>query len=190
MNSFTVGVADSSSAVAFSELRINVGGLPLPWATANLGTGQLEGFTSYRAGTFTQAGAGAVGSTSDKFRFTYQTLSGDGEIIAKVGIRQTVGPSSFARVMIRESLAPKSPHVFIGISDDKSYRQASRTKNGKKTSVSLIAPTGTTDSWIRIVRNAKKKQIYTYKSADGVNWTFLGTTKIKMAANCHVGARQ
>jgi hypothetical protein len=187
LNSFTVGVADSSSAVAYSELRINVSGLPLPWTTVNLGTGQIEGVASYRAGTFTQAGSGAVGSTSDKLRFTYQTLSGDGEIIAKVNITKTVGPASLVGVMIRSSLAPKATQVFIGISDDKSYRHASRTKYAKNTSVAVSAPTGSSDSWIRLVRNAKKQQIYSYKSADGVNWTYLGATKSKMPANCQVG---
>jgi F5/8 type C domain/Bacterial Ig domain/Fibronectin type III domain/Putative Ig domain len=186
-NRFTIGVADSSSSVVFSELLINVTGLPLPWSTANLGTGQIPGTSSYRYGMFTQAGSGVLGNSSDKFFLTYQTLSGDGEIIAKISPVQAAGPSSCIGVMIRDSLSPKAVEAFIGISDDQSYRQVSRTKFGKKSAVKSLGKGDPSHSWVRLVRNAKKRQIYAYRSSDGVNWAHVGTIKVKMQTNCIVG---
>ena len=186
-NLFTIAVADSSSSVAFSQLQINVTGLPLPWSTANLGTGQIAGTCSFRAGTFTQAGSGALGNKSDKLFLTYQKLIGDGEIVAKLTPVQAAGPSSCIGVMIRDSLSPSASEAFIGISDDQSYRQVSRTKFGKSSAVRWFAKGDPSNSWVKLVHNAKKRQIYAYRSSDGVKWALVGTIKVKMQTTCIVG---
>ena len=93
LNSFVVRATDSTSATADATLQITVTGLPLPWVSADIGTGMLAGSATYNAGTFTQAGSGIIGGTSDKLRFTYQTLTGDGEIIARISSLQNTGTS-------------------------------------------------------------------------------------------------
>lgn len=186
-NSFVIRAADRALATADTELRINVAGLPLPWTTSDLGTGQIAGSVSYLAGAFTQTGSGALGGISDKARFTYQTLSGNGSITAKIRLEQNSGPSCFAGVVIRESMAPKARQVFIGITSDMSYRLVKRTKSGAKATVQGIAGDGASDGWVRLTRSASKRMIYAYKSVDGINWTYLGATKIAMAGTCHIG---
>lgn len=186
-NSFVIRAADRALATADTELRINISGLPLPWNSSDLGTGQIAGSVSYLSGEFTQTGSGALGDISDKTRFTYQTLSGNGSIIAKVRLEQNSGPSCFAGVMIRESMAPKARQVFIGVTNDMSYGLINRTSFGETAAVQDIAGDGAPDTWLRLTRNIRKRMIYAYKSVDGINWTYLGATRIAMAGTCHIG---
>ena len=59
--------------------------LPSPWLTRDIGSPSLAGDASYASGTFTLKGTGSdIGSTSDQFRFVYQPLAGDGQIVARV----------------------------------------------------------------------------------------------------------
>ncbi len=187
MNSFHIRAADSSLATVDTELRIQVVGLPLPWRTSDIGTGQWAGHVSFFNGAYTQTGSGAFGGVSDQTRYTYQTLSGDGSILAKVSLDRNAGPDCYAGIMIRESMAPKAREVFIGLGNDSSYRLVKRLKAGRKASVQGIARNPGPDTWVRLTRSAKKRMIYAFKSSDGVNWTYLGGTKIAMAGTCHIG---
>jgi hypothetical protein len=89
--------------------------------------------------------------------------------------------------MIRDSMAPRSRQVFLGLGSDGSYRLMRRVKAGAKASVRYIAKDPGPDTWVRLVRNVKQKSVFAYKSADGINWTYLGATKIPLARTCHVG---
>ena len=186
LNTFVVRATDRSSATADAELRITVaGGLPLPWTTGDIGTGQLAGTATCTAGTFTQGGSGAFGGTSDKLRFTYQTLSGDGEIIAMVGSLQNTGTSSRVGVMIRDTLATNSKFLFMGMTGSNAYRWARRTTTGGNTSTTN-SNTGTVpNTWLRLVRSGST--ITAYKGANGTTWTKVGSTTVTLATNCYIG---
>ncbi|MEI6674811.1 MAG: discoidin domain-containing protein [Verrucomicrobiota bacterium] len=185
LNSFGVRATDHASATADTELRITVTGLPLPWVTTEVGTGQLAGSTVYATGTFTQAGSGKFGGTSDNFRFTYQTLSGDGEISAQVSALQNPGTASRVGVMIRDSLAANAMQVFMGMTGSNSYVWARRTATGGNNSTNN-SNTGTVpNTWVRLVRSGNT--LTAYKSSNGTSWTSAGKTTVTMAANCYIG---
>ena len=186
-NSFHIRAVDSSLATVDTELRINVVGLPLPWRSSDLGWGQFPGSVSFLNGSFTQTGSGSLGQASDKTRSTYQTFSGNGSIIAKVRLDSNSGPEGYAGIMIRDSMGPRSRQIFLGLGSDGSYRLMRRAKAGAKASVRYIAKDPGSDTWVRLVRNVKQKSVFAYKSADGINWTYLGATKIPFARTCHVG---
>ena len=186
-SSYGIRAVDSSLASVEVELRIHVAGLPLPWRSSDLGFGQLAGSVSYHNGSFTQTGAGALGQRSDKARTTYQTMSGNGSIIAKVRLDSSSGPEGFAGIMIRDSMGPRSRQVFLGIGGDGSYRLMRRAKAGAKASVRSFAKDPGPDTWVCLVRNVKRKSVFAYKSADGINWTYLGVTRIPLANTCHIG---
>ena len=174
--------ANSSPVVAASPAAT---GLPAPWTSGNIGSDMLSGSTSYNAGTASQSGSGALGSTSDKLNFSYQMLSGDGEIIAKISALQDTGTLSGVGVMIRETLATNSKHVFMGMSGANTYRTASRTTTGG-IATSATSGTGTVpNTWIKLVRVGNV--VTTSKSADGVIWVSVGSTTVIMATNCYIG---
>jgi hypothetical protein len=186
LNSFVVRATDSNSATADATLQITVVGLPLPWVSSAIGTGMLAGNTTFNAGTFTQAGSGIIGGTSDKLRYTYQTLTGDGEIIARISNLQNTGNSSRVGVMIRDTLAPNSKEIFMGMTGSGSYRWVRRTATGGSTS-STNSNSGTVpNTWVRLVRSGTT--ITAYKSTNGTSWTTVGsTTNTTFGSTCYIG---
>jgi hypothetical protein len=185
LNSFIIRAADSLGLTADAELRISVSWLPVPWQSANVGIGQLPGSVTYGAGTFTQTGSGALGGNRDNFRFTYQMLSGDGEITAKVGSMLANGTWVRAGVMIRDSMAQNSRQVFMGLTNATSYRWVSRTKAGARNSTKTSTSSAGSDTWVRLVRSGAK--VMSYRSTNGINWTFVGTSKVKLNRDCYIG---
>ena len=184
-NAFVVRATDGAGATADAQLQITVIGLPLPWATGDIGTGMLAGSATYSGGTFTQAGSGTVGGTSDRLRFTYQTLTGDGEIIARITSLQNTGTSSRVGVMIRDTLANNSKQVFIGLTGTGSYRWAYRTSTGGSTTTSNSSTGTVPNTWIRLTRVGTT--ITAYKSTNGTSWTTVGSRTVTMASNCYIG---
>lgn len=180
-------VTDSAgkSSIGFATVEI-IAGLPLPWLSTDIGTGMLAGNATFSGGTFTQSGSGLVGGSADKLRFSYQTLSGDGEIIARISSLQNTGAASTVGVMIRNSLEANSMQIFMGMSGANTYRWIRRTSNGGSSS-STDSSTGTVpNTWVRVVR--KGGTITAYKSTNGTTWTSVGSTsRTKFAANCYIG---
>lgn len=185
LNLFVVRATDSGSASDEAELRIQVVGLPLPWLSEDIGTGMLAGAVSHSAGTFTQAGSGALGGSSDKLRFTYQTLTGDGQIIARVSALQNTGNSSRVGVMIRESLAANSRQIFIGLAGSGNYRWVRRTSTGGSNSTTNSGSGTVPNTWLRLTRSGNT--ITASKSTNGSTWTTVGSTNVALPANCYIG---
>ena len=64
---------------------VNFNLLPTGWLDSDIGTVGLAGGSTYANGTFAVTGAGTtIGGTADSSHFVYQSLSGDGTIIARV----------------------------------------------------------------------------------------------------------
>jgi hypothetical protein len=186
LNSFVVRATDPAAASVDATLEITIVGLPLPWLASHIGTGMLAGSTSFNAGTFTQAGSGVIGSTSSKFRFAYQTISGDGEITARISALQNTGNSSRVGVIIRESLAANSKEIFMGMTGSNAYRWTRRTATGGSTSTTKSSTGTVPNTWVRIVRSGNT--ITAYKSTNGTSWTTVGsTTNTSFGTNCFIG---
>jgi hypothetical protein len=185
-DSFTFTVSDGKVSSAPATVTITIGSAPpLPWDSDEIGTGKLAGSTIYKSGIFTQAGSGTLGTTTDKFRFTYQTLSGDGEIVARISALENTGNSSRVGVMIRDSLATNAPHVFVGLTGSGSYRLVQRLTKGGKNATTNSDVGNVPNAWVRLVR--KGNEISSYKSTNGTKWTLIDTTDITLAKNCYVG---
>ena len=105
---------DSSSATADSTAitlaapsqdvtaaAVTAEAVPFPWQTRDIGSPSLAGDATYASGTFTLKGTGAdIGGTSDQFRFVYQPLAGDGQIVARVTSLTNTNTLAKAGVMI------------------------------------------------------------------------------------------
>lgn len=185
LNAFHIRAADTASLTADAELRIHVTWLPVPWQTGNVGIRQTGGSVTYAAGTFTQNGSGMIARNRDGFRYTFQRLSGDGEIVAKVGPMPDHGTWARAGVMIRDSMAPNSRHVFFGLTNPTSYRLVSRAKGGAKTTTRNSTSTAGADTWVRLIRTGRR--INAYRSDNGINWTYSGTAKVALNRECYIG---
>jgi regulation of enolase protein 1 (concanavalin A-like superfamily) len=170
---------------AGSGAQIIVPPLPAPWQTADLGTPTVTGGAAHTNGVYTVIGAGSISGTADSFRFVYQSLSGDGEIRARVFSAQNTGNSARAGVMIRESLNSNSKHAMMNIAPNGTFRFQRRTSTGGSTS-STTSSSGTfPNAWVRLVRSGNT--ITAYRSANGSTWTQVGSATITMASQIYMG---
>ncbi len=186
-NVFVVRVTDGTGAFAEATLTIEVSGasLPVPWVSGDVGTGIAAGFASHASGVFSVSGAGTLSGRNDTFHFVHQTLSGDGEIIARINSLQNTGTSSRVGVMIRDTLATNSRHVFMGLTGTNAYRWVRRTSNNGTTSTTNSSTGTVPNTWVRLTRVGNV--ITAFKSSNGTNWTQVGSLNASFPANCYVG---
>lgn len=186
-NQFTIRASDGSNAFDEAVLVIEVEGdsLPLPWEEAKIGSGSLAGSASHQAGTYTVAGSGTLSGRNDGFQFAWQTLSGDGQIIARVSSLEDTGNQSRVGIMIRDTLATNSRHVFIGLTDDGGVRWVRRTSLNGNTSTSSSGSMVVPNAWLKLVRTGNT--ITAYKSTNGTTWVLVGSLTASLPATCYMG---
>jgi phosphatidylserine/phosphatidylglycerophosphate/cardiolipin synthase-like enzyme len=159
--------------------------LPSGWQTGDIGGVGLAGTASYGGGTFTISGSGSdVWGTADSFRFTYQTLTGDGQITARVASIPQVHAWSKAGVMIRNSLSSSAANAFMLVSAAKGLNFQYRTTSGG-TSANIAGALAGAPEWVRIVRAGSTVTGYT--SGNGSSWTRVGRASITMGSTVYIG---
>jgi phosphatidylserine/phosphatidylglycerophosphate/cardiolipin synthase-like enzyme len=187
-----VATDDKGTAATSATVAITVGdappppGLPAGWAHADIGAVPIAGDAKETGGTFSVTGSGAdVWGSADAFHFAYATLNGDGTIVARVAsIPQGINAWVKAGVMIRASLSADSPHAFMLGSASRGMAFQRRAVAGG-VSDSTPGTLSAAPRWVKLERNG---DLFTaYESADGVNWTAVGTDTIAMPAAVFVG---
>src|SRR6266481_4609273 len=169
-----------------NAIRFTVTAQPLPvsWLDQDVGVVGLAGSAGYANGTFTVAGAGqgTLFASSDGFHFAYQTLTGDGTMVARVVSLQ--GSSAQAGIMVRETLNPGANHMYLFDYSATLY-MSERTSTGASSAYQSLG-SGALPYWIKLTRSGN---VFTmYSSADGVNWLQLGASQtVSMAPNVYVG---
>ncbi len=159
--------------------------LPAPWTSADVGAPTLAGSASYASGVFTIDGAGTdIWGTSDQFRFVYQQVSGDVEIVARVRSVTNQHAWSKAGVMIRTSLAANSAHALALVSAANGVHFQRRATAGGLSS-STAASTSLPPAWVKAVRSGSR--VTTYWSANGTSWTTVGSVTLPLNTSAYVG---
>ncbi len=160
---------------------------PAPWTSSDIGSVGIVGSSSYNSGTYTIAGSGAdIWDTADAFRYVSQTLSGNGEIRARLTSITNTDPWAKAGVMLRDGSAAGAANAFMLVSAGNGFSfqwraAASSASNYTQGSATNGAP----NNWIRLTRCGNL--LTGYSSADGINWTQQGSTTISMSGILSVG---
>lgn len=185
--SLTAKVTDSSGATATSApvgITVTSSTLPSPWLTLDIGSVGVAGSAGYASGTFTLGGSGAdIYGTADAFRFVYQPLNGDGQIVARVFSLQNTNVYAKGGVMIRETLAANSRHAMMEVTPVNGSEFLRRVNTGGLSTVS--AGSGAAPYWVKVVRSGNS--FSGYVSADGVNFVPVGSSTITMASSVYIG---
>lgn len=169
------------------DKKANIPALPSPWQKAHVG---INGLAVHESGKFSlEAEGGAVFSNSDYFTYAYQTLNGNGTIIARVADWNTPNQNFSAGIMIRESLQANSVLTLIGKTADAGHRIDQRTATG---SILQNNPNGIGGlhpynlyNWLKITRTGN--EFISYCSRDGVNWVPLAQQTINMPNQVMIG---
>jgi phosphatidylserine/phosphatidylglycerophosphate/cardiolipin synthase-like enzyme/regulation of enolase protein 1 (concanavalin A-like superfamily) len=161
--------------------------LPAGWLNMDIGSVGKTGNTSYNGTTqtFTVNGAGAdIWGTADAFQYTYTSLTGDGSIVARVDSVSTQNAWVKAGVMIRETLTPSSKQALMLVSYTKGLAFQRRIETAG-ISTNTSGGTFSAPRWVKIDRAGTT--ITAFQSADGTNWTPVGTDTISMATQVYIG---
>jgi regulation of enolase protein 1 (concanavalin A-like superfamily) len=195
----TVAVSAAANSGGARAATVTVGGQtftanqsapppPTNWSNQDIGAVGVAGATtSDSTGTIlTVTGAGAdVWGTADALQYAYQTLSGDGSIVARVTSVQNTNAWTKAGVMIRETVDPGSAQAFMLLS----YSKGTAFQRRDATGSTSVSTTGTTTLvapyWVRLDRAGNT--FTAYQSVDGVIWNIVGSDTIPMATGVLVG---
>jgi regulation of enolase protein 1 (concanavalin A-like superfamily) len=111
-------------------------------------------------------------------------MTGDGSIVARVTGIQNVAVWVKAAVMIRETLDASSAQATMLVSSQKGTAFQRRVQGGG-ISTNTTGSTATAPRWVKLTRSGST--ITAYESADGVNWTMVGSDTFSMAQTVYVG---
>lgn len=190
-HSFVVRATDASGAIADTTLQITVndgGGLPTGYSGSDIGSVGLSGSSTYTAAsqTYTVSGAGAgITGTADAFRFVASSLTGDGEIRARVTSQTNTGSGARAGVMLRDTTAANSRHALLALTPSNFSLVSRTTSGGSTTTTSVGAPNTAPNNWVRLTRSGTLVTAST--SANGTSWTQVGTVTVTMGTTIQVG---
>jgi regulation of enolase protein 1 (concanavalin A-like superfamily) len=156
--------------------------LPIPATTsitsgfsnAEIGGATPVGGASYSGGTWTVQGGGSEmwGTTNDSCHFTYQALTGDCSIIAKVESVQNTSLSAKAGVMMRTGLEQGAPRAWMAVSPRVQFEQNIQGlavyggTNYSNKAYNIPGPTAS--YWVKLERLGNI--VTGYVSPDGTNW--------------------
>jgi hypothetical protein len=160
---------------------------PGGWSHQDIGAVGVAGNAPFDEATsiHTVTGAGAdVWGNADALHFSYQSLSGDGRIVARVTSVQNTNAWVKAGVMIRETLDPGSAQAFMLVSYSKGLAfQRRRTAAGA--SVSTTGAAAAAPYWVMLDRIGNT--VNAYQSPDGLLWTLVDSDTIVMGTTVSVG---
>jgi len=213
-DSFTSTAAAASYTANYDTVQA---AMPSPWQSTDVGAPILAGGADYAPGdqAFYMDGAGAdVFGSNDQFHYVYQTLNGDGTIIARVRYQTNSNSWAKAGVMIKQSATAGAPFVDALVSPDVSQNTPNingvgctpngclsplppvtpsmghgvrMQYSGSKSATPNSYPAGFTNpnKWLELQRVGNT--FTSWLSADGVNWTKIGTTTITMTNPVTIG---
>src|SRR5436190_4498692 len=176
-SAYQVGLAVSSHAVGvvcnaeFEQVGVTgsgtggstnpPSGAPPAKTSQDIGAVGVAGSTTQDQGTFTVKGSGSdIWNSADAFQFAYQTVSGNGEFVARVTSIQNTSPWAKAGVMFRQSTAANAPNVFMMISPTQGTGFQVRTAQGTATTY-VLGPAVTVLIWLKVRRKGDLFTAYT-----------------------------
>ncbi|HEY2798174.1 MAG TPA: PQQ-dependent sugar dehydrogenase, partial [Thermoanaerobaculia bacterium] len=161
------------------------GGLPPPWLDQDVGAVGVPGSATFASGVFTVKGSGAdIEGHADAFHYVYQSLNGDGTIVARVATQDDTDEFAKAGVMIRETLAANSKHAMLVVTPESGILFQRRQTTGG-TTVPGTGPMVAAPYWVMLTRTGD--DFSAFSSVDGVTWFFIGEDTIPMTATVFIG---
>lgn len=178
----TVSDGDLSDQKSFDWTTSEVP-IPAGLIGGDIGDVEIPGSTTYQSttGVYTLKGSGAdIFYNADGFHFASTTLTGDGEITARVTSQTNTASWAKAGVMIRETSAAGSRHAttyVTPVETGNGYEVIWRkTTNGSTQYVGGPGNNPAPNNWVRLVRAGDV--LTGYASANGQAWTLVHSVNL------------
>jgi uncharacterized repeat protein (TIGR01451 family) len=191
--------------------------VPSPWQSTDVGAPISAGTADYTAGDqalYVDGGGADVSGPNDQFHYVYQTLAGDGTIVARVRYQTNSSPWAKAGLMIKQSPAAGTPYVDALVTPDVSPNTpningvgcdangclsplppvnppmgygARMQYSASKSATPVTYPAGFTDpnKWLKLQRSGNT--FTSWISTDGAHWTQIGIATVAMTGPVTIG---
>ena len=123
--------------------------------------------------------------SSDEFHFVYRKNTGNTVMIARVRSMTNTDGWAKSGVMIRESLKSGSRHAMMVITPSNGFSFQRRTETDSPSDHTTPGGGHRAPGWVKIIREGNT--FSGYRSADGKNWTLVGSEYIEMGEEIHAG---
>jgi glucose/arabinose dehydrogenase len=210
---FTSAATAGSYTASYEPVQTAI---PSPWKSTDIGAPITAGTAGYAAGTktFYVDGAGADEFTgNDQSHFVYQTMPGNGTIIARVRYQTNSDPWAKAGLMIRQStttgahwvdalvtpdVSPNTPNIngigcnahgclspLPAVIPKVGNGVREQTYTGSESAGPTLPGYANPNKWLKLTRNGS---IFTsFESTDGVHWTSIGSQTVPMTGTVDIG---
>ena len=185
--SYTVSDGNGGSDTATVNVTVNeiTSGIGDFTANADIGAVTVTGSASYSGGVYTVSGGGEdIWLTADEFHFVHQSMTGDGEIIARIVSQDNSHPWAKTGVMIRDGLNADAANAMMGLTPGNGAGLFYRTSTGV-TSQRTNTTSASTPIWVKLTRSGNTLTGYT--SSNGQDWNWVGNITISMSSTVDVG---
>jgi RHS repeat-associated protein len=176
------GDENLTSTATFTDVAVTkTTTLPAGWTNGDVGNPSIAGSASLSSGTYTVTGAGTdIWWDDDQFHTAYQTLTGNGEIVAKITSQTDTDPWAKAGLIIKDSITEGSNYATIHVTPDSGIRfQHGFDQDVDGGSYSF------TNAWLKLVRS--DDTITGYKSSNGASWTQVGSATVTLPQTVIIG---
>jgi len=156
-------------------------GLPAGWTSTDIGDLSPPGSVTYSDGVFSIQSAGTIWRNLDRFNYTWQILSGDQTLIARVTGLTNTNPNAKAGLMFRVSRRDNTIFVFLSVKPSGSIQYYSRDSFGNpvipNTDIAIhVAPSSNTPVWLKLVKSGNSfTASYSTEVTTPLTWTQVGT---------------
>lgn len=165
--------------------KAGLGPLKAGWEHADIGSVGQPGAAHSIGDTFHLFGSGQdIWDAADGFQFAYQSLTGDGQLTARVLTLDNTDSWAKSGVMIRETLDTDSKFAMTVVTPANGTSLQYRTQTGGGCGLTW-GPGLNAPAWVKISRTGNT--FSGEASADGVSWTPIGGQSISMGATVYIG---
>ncbi len=162
-----------------------ISGMPGPeWTRSQLGLSPLEGSMTCRGESLILSGAGhGLNPLDESFYFARQSVTNNFQVVARVDSLSGPASSPSAGLLIRARGDSTAPHVAALRNASGENLFASRV--GAAADPQVLPGNATGAPWQRVVRDGDS--FSAWESADGANWSHLGTLECPMGVEAEAG---
>src|SRR5688572_22325128 len=155
------------------------------WSSQDIGWAVAPGAESSFFGLRRVATTGTnIAGLNDSFRFLYQPIRGNREIVVRMVRVPRGGPAAKAGLMFRESLKTNSPYVFLGVHANGGGMFQYREQPGGDTTEwqrpDLFIP-----HWLKLKRQGQR--LSAFKSGNGRRWTLVQEIELPLEDDIYAG---
>jgi type II secretory pathway pseudopilin PulG len=155
------------------------------WENHDIGAVAATGSATFADCNWTVVGSGVdIWDNTDEFHYVYQSLNGDGQIVARVVSMTNTDPWAKAGVMIRETLTGGSKHAMMVVtpgSGNAFQRRLSTDGVSTHTAGSAV----TAPYWVKLIRSGNT--FTGFESSNGSTWTRVDSDTVTMSSSVYIG---